>query len=574
MFNKSQLYALERYYNALNGYKWGYPADKESIPWNFSTSNPNPCTPIKWNGLSCDRNNDSIVNIEMRDFSGVSGQIPYDLFVNLTSIRIFSVSGDIIGSIPSSFDYIKNLEILDIEATGKLTGSIPPSLMSHTELKVLSISGGLEGSIPSSLVNMTKLETLSLSDCRLSGKIPSFLGSLTKLKILVLSTGLQGTIPDALMNLHQLELLVLSPNSLTGSIPSTIGLLTSLKAFSLWANFYLSGTIPPSICSLTNLNTLQLSVNPLIEGPIPADIGNLSKLEILRLHGMGLNGTLPESLCDLTNLKTLHLFDNKFTGHLLPCITNMVSLFDVEVYNNGFTGPIPDFDPLNVGAFIAYHNQLSGTIPASLLAMSTLQVVYLDGNLLTGTIPSTAKLINLRTFSVYDNQLYGDIVFENSPQLKYLVLENNSFSGSLQSIANCENLQHLLLQGNQFSGELPDFFWTYAQLSVLDITGNRFTGSLPTDLFGKLAAIQNFYIGSNLFTGPLPAINMSSTIKQVDFSDNYFEGTLTDENFIATNIDSVSYAVNCLDVKLPVDICDSPATTLILSGLHTISKLQ
>ena len=144
----------------------------------------------------------------------------------------------------------------------QLTGSIPPSLGSLTNLEGLQLGGNqLTGSIPSSLGSLTNLETLILWENQLTGSIPSSLGSLTNLEGLWLGGNqLTGSIPSSLGSLTNLEQLILWENQLTGSIPSSLGSLTNLEGLQLGGN-QLTGSIPSSLGSLTNLEWLSLGGN-------------------------------------------------------------------------------------------------------------------------------------------------------------------------------------------------------------------------------------------------------------------------------------------------------------------------
>ncbi|KAE9587803.1 hypothetical protein Lal_00022040 [Lupinus albus] len=77
---------------------------------------------------------------------------------------------------------------------------------------------------------------------------------------------------------------------------------------------------------------------------------------------------------------------------------------------------------------------VKGEIPHELNNMESLTELWLDGNLLTGSLPDMSNLINL----------------------KILHIENNKLTGSLPSyLGTLPNLQALFIQNNSFSGEIP-----------------------------------------------------------------------------------------------------------------------
>ena len=93
----------------------------------------------------------------------------------------------------------------------------------------------LSGTLPGSLGSLTNLTTLDLSDNSLSGMIPD-LSALTQLQNLNLGDNqLSGTIPD-LSALTNLQDLYLGGNQLSGTIPDWLGSLIGLQDLSLRGN--------------------------------------------------------------------------------------------------------------------------------------------------------------------------------------------------------------------------------------------------------------------------------------------------------------------------------------------------
>src|SRR4051794_36863620 len=83
-------------------------------------------------------------------------------------------------------------------AKNGLVGQIPASLSDLTFLRVLSLAAHpkMTGTLPPSLGSLSNLEGLTLSSCSLSGTIPATFGSLSRLDLLELSGNLfTGTVP-------------------------------------------------------------------------------------------------------------------------------------------------------------------------------------------------------------------------------------------------------------------------------------------------------------------------------------------------------------------------------------------
>ena len=255
---------LVEFYNATNGQNWTVNTN-----WNSSASLD------QWHGVSTDSNG-RVRDLQLRE-NKLSGAVPSSLG-SLTNLEVLDLIGNsLTGSLSSSLGSLTNLEWLSL-VDNQLTGSIPPSLGSLTNLTGLRLSNNqLTGSIPPSLSSLTNLTGLHLSNNELTGSIPSSLGSLTNLTCFNLGS-----------------------NELTGSIPSSLGSLTNLTCFNLGSN-ELTGSIPSSLGSLTNLDELFLDNNQLT-GSIPSSLGNLTNAPLrtfdpLRLYNNQLTGAIPAALC-------------------------------------------------------------------------------------------------------------------------------------------------------------------------------------------------------------------------------------------------------------------------------------
>ncbi|KAK4486943.1 hypothetical protein RD792_006258 [Penstemon davidsonii] len=91
--------------------------------------------------------------------------------------------------------------------------------------------------------------------------------------------------------------------------------------------------------------------------------------------------------------------------------------------------------------------------------MNSLSLLYLSGNQLTGSIPSSI----------------GDL-----QSLTYLRLQNNKFNGSTpSSLGNLEMLQYLDLSQNILSGSIPVSLETLKYLDYFNVSFNELTGQIP-----------------------------------------------------------------------------------------------
>lgn len=109
------------------------------------------------------------------------------------------------------------------------------------------------------------------------------------------------------------------------------------------------------------------------------------------------------------------------------------------------------------------NNNLSGSLPAALGELTSLEVLSLDRNSLTGGLPSElGNLSNLTRLALNRNQLSGSIPSElgNLSNLSIIGLARNSLSGSLPAgLGNLTGLTKLSLHDNAgLSGALPAGF--------------------------------------------------------------------------------------------------------------------
>ncbi|KAL7447218.1 hypothetical protein ACHAXM_011210 [Skeletonema potamos] len=206
---------------------------------------------------------------------------------------------------------------------------------------------------------------------------------------------------------------------------------TSVTKIDLTSISYLSGTLISNLYMLTNLHRLNLMKN--------------------QIHG-----TLPASFSEFKKLEFLDVSNNQMTSQLPPNLPS--TLEEVWFENNAFTGSLPDdFGRLKDLRFIDIsNNQITGTIPFYFSEMTRLNSLALASNKLTGSIPDF-ELPGLDVLDFSDNKL------TEMP---------NIFP---------PNLSELKLGSNQLKGPFPNSNLPVT-LSVLNVTGNNFTGVVPTQL--------------------------------------------------------------------------------------------
>ncbi|KAK3232876.1 hypothetical protein CYMTET_56800 [Cymbomonas tetramitiformis] len=142
---------------------------------------------------------------------------------------------------------------------------------------------------------------------------------------------------------------------------------------------------------------------------------------------------------------------------------------------------------------------------------------------LTGTIPTTVgALTTLTSLSVSTNQLTGTWPTEigQLTRLTSLHIGKNSFTGTLPSqVAGLTSLNFLSATSNSLRGTLPSELGSVGQLKDLYLGSNSLTGSIPTQL-GVLTELTNLQLNSNLLVGEVPSQMCTYKVQSIDVKAN------------------------------------------------------
>ncbi|KAG8482720.1 hypothetical protein CXB51_024317 [Gossypium anomalum] len=468
------------------------------------------------------------------------------LLTNLT--HLIMNSNPLRSIIPPHLWNLKKLRTLHLRNC-QLNSSIPPYIGKLKSLVNLHLSSNmLVGPIPSSITNLTNLQSLLLQGNQLNGSIPRVIGRLTNLITLDLSSNmLVGPIPSSFNNLTNLASLFLYGNQLNGSIPQEIGRLTNLITLDLSSNM-LVGPIPSSVNNLTNLASLVLYGNQL-NGSIPQEIGRLTNLITLYLSSNMLAGPIPSSLGNLSRLEWFSLYQNKINGSIPQEIRNLGKLSYLDLGANNLSGEIPSFLGLlpSLGSLYLDSNLFEGFIPLDIGKLKNLTLLLLSGNKLTGSIPlPLLHLPNLQSLSMASNLLEGPIPheIESLNALRYLNLSDNKLSGPIPSqIGNLSNLRSLILANNNLSGKIPLQIGGIS-LYRLDLNHNIISGDIPSQLNS-----ENIDLSHNLLQGVIPTQFGNLThLSILDLSWNNLTGTIPEFPF---NLGNLNLSFNSLRGQIP-----------------------
>ncbi|KAJ1381000.1 Serine-threonine/tyrosine-protein kinase, catalytic domain [Sesbania bispinosa] len=280
----------------------------------------------------------------------------------------------------------------------------------------------------------------------------------------------------------------------------------------------LSGKLPSQLSNLTYLHSLDLSKNK-FHGQIPFEFGHLSLLNLIKLAFNNLSGTLA-------------LATNRFEGVIPSSISNASNLQKIDLTNNNFHGSIPLFNNLkNLTHLILGNNYLSSTNSLnykffdSLRNSTQLQILMINDNNLTGELPSSVANLstNLQQFCVADNWLTGNIPqgMKKFQDLISFSFESNYFTGELPlELGALNKLEQLWIYKIDCLGKFPIFL----RLSLLHLGMNRFSGTIPEEIF-QLSSLTTLYLTGNSLHGSLPpGVNNMEQLETMDISDNQLSG--------------------------------------------------
>ncbi|XP_028945510.1 receptor-like protein 7 [Malus domestica] len=388
------------------------------------------------------------------------------------------------GSIPS-FSMANNLTVINL-FDNQLTGQINSTHWENlTNLVNLNLrSNQLDGTIPSSLFSLPMLQDLELSNNHFSGQLPEF-GNFSSLRVLDLSSNsLEGPIPMSIFNLRELIFLSLSSNNFSGSfLLNDIQQLKNLLSLDLSYNSLLINYDSSNSSCFPQLLLLKLAAGKL--RTFPDFLRNQSALGALDLSLNQIHGEIPNWIWRLSNLVQLNLSCNSLVNLPGPFL-NLTSSYvlDIDLHSNQLQGPIPIVSPSS--AYLDYsRNNFSSSIPAEI------------GDF----------LVNTMFFSLASNHIHG-IIPESvckATSLKVLDLSNNSLSGMIPQCLTAINgpLAVLDLRRNKLSGTLPDNFPENCSLHTLDLNGNVIGGQFPKSL-ANCTMLEVLNLGNNQITDVFP----------------------------------------------------------------------
>jgi kinase len=234
------------------------------------------------------------------------------------------------------------------------------------------------------------------------------------------------------------------------------------------------------------------------------------RVTAIQVGKRGLTGTLAPEVRNLTMLRRLEVMMNKGLWGPLPSLAGLTELQVLLAHSCRFSSIPPDFfhGLTGLNAVNIDDNPFTPwTLPADLCDCTALQNFSANGANITGAIPGfLGTMPALERLSMADNFLSGPVPESLSGAPLLLLWLNNQYGGKLSAsisfVSNMTTLEQLWLQSNNFTGPLPDFKG-FDNLWDLQLRDNQFTGPVP-DTLVNLTALKQVTLTNNLLQGPTP----------------------------------------------------------------------
>ncbi|KAK2635522.1 hypothetical protein Ddye_030314 [Dipteronia dyeriana] len=275
--------------------------------------------------------------------------------------------------------------------------------------------------------------------------------------------------------------------------------------------------------------------------------------------------------CDGSNRVTkIQIGGQNLVGKLPPDMKNLTSLTILEVMKNKLTGAIPGLAGLSSLTNVLFNNNGFTEMPPDFFTgLTSLQNIYLDYNSFSPwQIPETLKdASNLQVFSANQANITGtitDFIGDTFSGLTQLHLAFNNLQGPIPLSLAKAPIQSLWLNGQNSQSKLNGsvaVIQSMTSLKQLWLHGNLFTGPIP-DL-SALSSLEDLSLRDNQLTGivPLSVVSLPGLAK-VNLTNNLLQGPTPkfDTSIVAVDMNEGSNSF-CLDQ--PGTSCDDRVNILL-----------
>ncbi|CAL9090645.1 unnamed protein product [Musa acuminata var. zebrina] len=272
----------------------------------------------------------------------------------------------------------------------------------------------------------------------------------------------------------------------------------------------------------------------------------------------------PYVVCQGSRVTQIQAKNLGLIGTLPPGFNNLSMLVNIGLQGNKLTGALPSFKGLSnlQYAFLDY-NQFD-SIPADFfVGLDSLRVLSLDKNqlnqstgwMLPSDLANSAQLMNL---SLVDCNLAGPLpdFLGNMRSLTHLKLSYNNLTGEIPASYEGLLLQTLWLnnqEGLGLSGSLK-IITSMTMLNDVWLHGNQFTGPIPSSI-GALAFLRRIWLNDNQLVGLVPTNLMDlPQLQSLHLDNNAFMGSIPAVSFSDFTYSHNSFCQSAPGIPCPVEV--------------------
>ncbi|XP_056177424.1 receptor-like protein 7 isoform X2 [Syzygium oleosum] len=226
-----------------------------------------------------------------------------------------------------------------------------------------------------------------------------------------------------------------------------------------------------------------------------------------------ISGQVPEWFLNVSTKELVYL---NLSGNFLtsfgqdPVTFKWTKLVSADLRFNQLQGSLPIPPPKILNYYIS-NNRLSGEISPVICNLTSIRMIDLSNNNLTGVLPRCLSNLSgsLEVMSLQSNGFNGKIPQLNGDNCAFLMIDlsYNELMGPLpRSLRKCKNLEFLSFGNNQIRDVFPSWLGSLIGLKVLGLRHNRFHGLVgePTDGF-EFPKLQIIDLSQNNLSGSLPS---------------------------------------------------------------------
>ncbi|CAB9508239.1 LRR receptor-like serine threonine-protein kinase [Seminavis robusta] len=197
----------------------------------------------------------------------------------------------------------------------------------------------------------------------------------------------------------------------------------------------------------------------------------------------------------------------------------------------------------------------------ALPAMTSLDLSY---NQIGGQLPSYDDLPQANTVLEHVNlrQNHLESTVENLPHqleaLTFLDLTANKFFGTLpddEDWALLDKLVTLKMAGNNLHGPLPPGMGALSNVEWFQLDGNALTGTIPTQ-WSTMTSLHTLKLAHNQIQGNLPGFLADLPLVHVSLQDNRIDGQVPSSFASLTTLEDMHLQMNHLAGAMPSQVCD------------------